>query len=163
MEANYGPPASLRALQLIILAMMAGVLAVGVVAVALGSRITIQPELAPLLLAILALFGAAELPVYFVVRARVLAGLRDSVEASRDTDTDTDAASRVFPAMATLTIIGGAMAEGFGLFGGVICLLTGNRAALAAPAIALVLLVLRVPTQDKLSAFAAATVEQSQG
>ncbi len=92
------------------------------------------------------------MPAYVVVRATTMARLRRLVQESPPAD---DAAARALPAMATLTLIGAAMAEGFGLFGGTVFLITAAREALLAPAIALVLLVLKIPTQDKLAAFAA--------
>jgi len=148
---NASVPLSLKSLQIIVLAMMAGVLVFAVIAVAIGSRNPPQPELARLLMPILVLVGVVELPAYFVVRRASVASLRRSLEVDPPAD-DSDA--RVMTTFATLTIIGSAMAEGFGLFGSVIFLLTSEWPVLAAPAIALVVLVLRIPTGGKLSDFA---------
>jgi hypothetical protein len=55
----------------------------------------------------------------------------------------------------SLRIIAAAMAEGFGLFGIVIFLVTGTAIALAAPVLALVILTRLVPTRDRISRFLA--------
>ena len=105
---NGSVPLSLKSLQIIVLAMMAGVLVFAVIAVAIGSRNSPQPELARLLMPILVLVGVVELPAYFVVRRASIASLRRSLEADPPAD-DPDA--RVMTTFATLTIIGSAMAE----------------------------------------------------
>jgi hypothetical protein len=63
-----------------------------------------------------------------------------------------DAEREVLPAFHTLTLIRSAMAEGFGLFGLVIIMVTGAKLALVAPVLALVVLVLGFPARHRLTA-----------
>ena len=57
----------------------------------------------------------------------------------------------MMPTCQTLTLIRSAMAEGLGLFGLVIGLVTDTQAAFAAPVLALIILGAGFPTRDKLT------------
>lgn len=160
MNTDSTPPMNLRALRIVIVAMMGGILSFSVIAVVISPRMTKRPELAGLLLLILGALVVVEMLVYFVIRRGTMAKLRQSL---REAPLDADSEGRMLPAMATLTLIGAAMAEGIGLFGVVAFLITGQTAALAAPAIALLVLVLRIPTQEKLSAFVADAIQETLG
>ena len=143
---------SLRPLQIMILAMMVGILAFAAVAVAVSRQFDHQADLGPLLLLALAAVGLGELLAYSVLRRATINRLRKLVQA--------DPAGQVqpttlAPGLVTLRIIAAAMAEGFGLFGMVVFLVTGTAIALAAPVLALVILTRLVPTRDRISRFLA--------
>lgn len=61
--------------------------------------------------------------------------------------------ARIAANFVTLTLISGSLAEGFGLFGAVIYLITGDSYALVAPAIALFLIARLLPIRDRLARF----------
>lgn len=93
-----------------------------------------------------ALGGLALLMIapYAVLRAVLLARARRLAESGESGEAD----ASLFPVYNTLTLLGSALVEGFGLFGAVIFLLTRRHEALAAPALAIVLLVLRMPSRE---------------
>jgi len=66
-----------------------------------------------------------------------------------------DATARVLAALRTLWLIGAAMAEGFGMFGAVVLLLSGNKVLLIAPLISVVLLLMVLPSRQKFDALTA--------
>jgi hypothetical protein len=143
---------SLRPLQMIILAMMVGILAFATVAVAVSRQFGHEADLAPRLLLILAAVGLGELLVYRALRRAAIDKLRKALEQ--------DPAGQIrpttlAPGLMNLRIITAAMAEGFALFGIVVFLVTGTAVALAAPVIALVILTRLVPTRDRVSRFIA--------
>lgn len=140
---------TLQVLTIIILAMVMGLVTFSAVSLAIGG-VSNDPDMARLLLLAAVALGVGEIVMYAVVRASTLAkARREYAERGSDDDLETF----VMPSLATLTIVGAAMAEGWGLFGVVIHLVTGEKIALAMPVIALVLLVLRIPTRDRQSHF----------
>ena len=116
-----------------------------------------RPALAPILLPILGLIAILELPVYATMRRGIVSKARQAWDREPSSN---DPAIELLPSYNTLTIIGGALAEGFGLFGAVVFLLTGSWPALAAPAIALVALAAVFPSRDRLNRFVTAVTGQ---
>ena len=114
-------------------------------------------ELAPILLPILGLIAILELPVYGSIRRGIVSKARQAWDREPSMD---DPAVELLPSYNMLTIIGGALAEGFGLFGTVVFLLTGSWPALAAPAIALLALAAVFPSPDRLNRFVTAVTGQ---
>lgn len=143
---------SLRSLQMIILAMMVGILAFATVAVAVSRQFGHQADLAPRLLLILAAVGLGELLAYRALRRAAIDRLRRLLQ--QDPAGQVQSATLATGLM-NLRIIAAGMAEGFGLFGIVVFLVTGTAVALAAPVLALVILTRLVPTRDGISRFIA--------
>ncbi|MBN1491539.1 MAG: hypothetical protein JXA69_16625 [Phycisphaerae bacterium] len=141
--------ASLSPLMIVVVAMVIGLVAFTAVSLAMGG-VRKDPETARVLLLAGVALGVGQIVMYVAVRATTLAKLRRKY-AERGSDEDLE--TFLMPGMMQLTIIGAAMAEGWGLFGVVIHLVTGEKLALAVPAIALVLLVLRIPTRDRQAQF----------
>lgn len=142
-------PASLSPLMIVVVAMVIGLVAFTAVSLAIGG-LAEDPALAQMLLLVCVVLGVSQIMAYAVLRKTTLARLRREY-AERGSDEDLE--MFLMPGMMQLTIIGVGMAEGWGLFGVVIHLVTGEKLALAVPAIALVLLVLRIPTRDRQAQF----------
>jgi hypothetical protein len=150
---------ALRVLRLLLAAMGGGMVVfagIAVLVVKSGSMDS-RPALAPILLPILGLVAILELPVYATMRRGIVSKARQAWDRTPSSD---DPAVELLPSYNMLTIIGGALAEGFGLFGTVVFLLTGSWPALAAPAIALVALAAVFPSQDRLNRFVTAVTGQ---
>jgi hypothetical protein len=143
-DTTSAPP--LAPVRLIVLVMIAGQVMFGAVSLILAP---IQPDpdgMEQILLIALATLVIAALMASLVLGAVVVAPLR------RDTQKSSDPQA-VFGAFNTLTLIRAALYEGFGLFGVVVYLLVAGKPALAAPALAVILLVLGMPTQEKFHRF----------
>ena len=104
----------IQPLKVIILAMAGGMVAFAVVAAVVANGESFKPDekAGPLLLGVLGLLAAGESVAYVVLRHVVLAKLK----AQEHGGSSADPASRIGEGFSTLTIIGGAMAEGLGLF-----------------------------------------------
>lgn len=137
-----------RALRIVVAAMIAGTLAFGMVALLIGTQRPSAPGLARVLLITLGLLGIWELAAGVSVRRSIMAKARRSLEALPPGEVTT---AQLMPAITTVTIVTCAMAEGFGLFGLVVFLLTGSTPALPAPLIALIVLTFQFPTRDRVS------------
>ena len=74
-------------------------------------------------------------------------------DAADESTTDQDRAGLLEKAFVQVSIIGLALAEGWGLFGSTAAMITGRQEFLAAPAIAAALLALQWPTQEKMERF----------
>lgn len=157
----------LRVLRIIIAAMSFGLLAFTVIATVLvvTGAIEINNELTSIFLAVLGMMAAGQLGAYFVVRQGILKSTREKVESQTQ---ENQRELALVGGYAVLTIIGGAMVEGLGLFGAVIVLLTGRLEIVFAPGLAIVLLMMLVfPTKAKAAGFVTAvtgehrTVDQS--
>jgi hypothetical protein len=131
-------------LKIIVAAMAAGVAVLSLVALGVVRADSVSPDrgLAPVFLLMLAL---GELPAYFVIRQVLIARLQGE---KRDQAPDERHTAQFLPPFTTLTIIAAAMAEGFGLFGAVIYMVTRHPLALAAPAIAVLLPAAVSPTEQ---------------
>jgi len=90
--------------------------------------------------------GMGNAGVYVVLRKAFVA----QALANRETSVALLAEGGIPPQLYTLTILGAALAEAFGIFGLVIVLLGGPWAVLAAPAISVVLILLQIPTRGRL-------------
>jgi len=150
---------ALTVLRLLVAAMGGGMTIFAGIAVLLVKSGTMEGkrELAPVLLAILGLVAVTQIPVYTVIRRGIVSKARQTWD--RDPSMD-DPALELLPSYNMLTIIGGALAEGLGLFGTVVFLLTGSWPALAAPAIALLALAAVFPSPDRLNRFVTAVTGQ---
>ena len=122
-----------------------------------SSTIEGQPQLTVTLLPILGLVAILELPVYVTIRRGIVSKARQAWD--RDPARN-DPTAELVPSYSMLTIIGAALAEGFGLFGTVVFLLTGSWPALGAPAIALVVLAAAFPSRDRLNRFVTTVTQQ---
>jgi len=126
--------------------MVVGMTAFAVVAVALDDRIADRPDLAPLLLLVLALWAVGDLIAYLALRRSMMAKLRRLLDQG-------SGPSGLTQYLVSLWIIPAAMAEGLGLLAIVIFLLTGNALVLAAAAAALLILLGLFPTRDRVAQF----------
>jgi disulfide bond formation protein DsbB len=139
---------NISGLQIIVGAMMAGLLIFGIIALAVGPLGMPDPAMTGILLAVLAFLGATELIGYLVLRTVMLGKLRtDAAQGALGEDPE----QSVLPVWSTLTLIRSAMTEGWGLFGSVITLLAAPPLAMGAIVLALALLGLGFPTRDKLT------------
>ena len=89
--------------------------------------------------------AAGQSPGYTLGRGRFLKQLGEAIEAARE-----GLAAGILPReLAALTIVGAALAEGIGLFGGIVYFLTGSPVALAAPVVAVLLIIAQLPTRTR--------------
>lgn len=145
-------PKQLFPLQIIIPVMAAGMIAFGVITSVLtpvGKPEAIA-DLTNILLLVLALLAASEIPAFFIVRMGRIAKLRKTLSDRKPEEC-------LKPIAATylqITLIGAAMAEGIGLFGIVIVLITGNWLVGLAPLLALLVLVMLFPRLGAFQSFA---------
>jgi len=137
---------SLRALQIIVAAMIGGVVMFGVIAVALGSQGRDEERLGTIFFGVLGLLAVSEAMMYAVLRMAMLKKLRDGLGQITDRDEARQLGQQVF---FQLTLIGSAMAEGLALAGVAFFLLTGVWPLLAGPVVALLILLSRIPTEDR--------------
>jgi len=156
-------PAEMRTLGIVVGALIFGLASFLIVAILVdptsGTREagTADPLATRLLLALVAV-GVAEIPLYLVLRGQILAQIRrqlgaDGVAALAPAEASASGPS-VPRALSGLVILGAALAEGFGLFGTVVYFVTRAGPALAAPVIAIPLLVFLYPTEARLRALA---------
>jgi hypothetical protein len=146
-------------LRLLVAAMAGGMLvfaAIAIVAVTAGS-VTLNSELTTTLLAVLGLFAVGALVAYAVVRRSIVSKARQIREQQSSKE---DPTAALLPTYSVVTIVSGALAEGFGLFGTVVFLLTGSWPALAAPVLALLALAAIFPSRDRLSRFGTAATSE---
>lgn len=143
----------IQALQVTVGAMAFGVTVLSVVAVALsGQFVAGGGDLETIFCAILVGLAVVELVAYSILRPAFTArAQREWVEDGPPQDQVGEFTAGRY---ATLTIIGCAMAEGFGLLGGAAVLVTGRYFGLAAAGVALVALAIQFPTRAKMSTFA---------
>ncbi len=154
-------PERLRPLRIVIVALAAGLLVLAVVAVVavLSEAMPIDESLGPILLMVLGLVAFAEAVGYVIIRQGIVRKTRAGLE---NCSTEIEQTATLANAFASLTIIGGAMLEGLGLFGAVIVLLTGQLVVLIAPALAIIfLLTLAFPTGKKAREFIGAVTGQA--
>jgi hypothetical protein len=134
-------------MQLVVVAMIGGMLAFAVMTLFVSPRMEHDPALARPLLAALGGMGVMELVAYLVLRQVTLAGLRGRADAGQP---QAELDGRILGAWQTLTLIRSAMLEAIGLFGIVIVLLTGRWAWFAVPAAAIAFLVAGFPSRGQL-------------
>jgi hypothetical protein len=146
--------ARMRALKVIIAVMAGGLFTFTVIVVVLvtGGSMETHVDLAPLMMIVLGGLAACEAIGYVVLRQGIIAKTRGFLRTHSDFGEPSAAIGNAF---AMLTIVAGAMLEGLGLFGAVIVLVTGEDLALAAPAVAILLLLAFVlPNEEKARNFA---------
>jgi hypothetical protein len=139
----------LRALQVSVAAMATSLVALTAIALVLRGRAVLATggeDLAHVFLTALAFLGVAEAAGFAVIRRTLLVRLRARLRAGRDTCD----APPLSAELRALTVVGAAMAEGFGIFGAAVYLASGAAWALAASAVALALLVLQLPAEERL-------------
>jgi len=133
--------------QIILSLLIVGVITLTVAAVFAHPKMgTTDAKLGELLLMILAGVPVLTLPVYVLLRRRAtrLLGLRQH-NARAEVRND-----QIPPELLVVVIVGAAQAEGLGLFGAVIFLITGQWLALAAPALAIVLIGIQIPGKESI-------------
>ena len=143
-------PTNVGSLRVIIAAMGVGLLTFTGIALYLGAAGEPQEDLAGLYALVLVALAVGESVAFIVVRANAVAQARKRIVSG---SSDDDPASVCMGSYVTLTLIGGAMAEGIGLFGAVTLLITGNWLIVAAPVLALLVLVLLFPTEASVNAY----------
>lgn len=156
---------TVRIAQILVFALLAGVIGLATVAVLIGP--TSGPAVAPPagapagpagpfggldpLVMVMGLLMVGQVPVLTflgVALARQAAGI-----ASRHAD-EPEARERLLAGLwLNATILRAALAEGVGLFGGVILLLNGDRLALIGIGFALIVLVALIPTRGRLESW----------
>lgn len=137
--------------RLILGAMIMGIGVFTIVSLAIGP-VDEGSEIANILGLVLLVLGFSETMAFTIFRTFTLGKLRRDLE---NDPPDEDPVSRVLLTANRVTLIGAAMAEGWGLFGTVILLLSGNTLFLLAPLLAITLILLLFPSRHKLEALAA--------
>lgn len=139
---------TLRSTQVILLALAMGVLTFAGVAVflRLSSSRSMDSDVGNLLLVTIGGLAVSEIVVYVLLRrtfvARAVAAREESLELLRE--------DRIPPPLQVLAIVGAALAEGAGLLGVVALLLGAPWATLAVPLVAVVLILVQLPTRERL-------------
>lgn len=154
MESTEQP--NLKPLQLVLTAMAAGLVAITVVLVIVRrtADIAIEADSKNMLFAALGLVAVGDTVVFLLARVATLAIVRARLTRAGNEKPGSDV---VWPGFWGLTIVVGGMLEGLGLLGAVVYLLTGAWIALLAPGVALFLIAVLIPTQDRFAGFVAKT------
>ncbi len=139
---------AVQPLWIIIPAMLTGMLGLAAVVLMLGGQLELQPKLEPILLTVLGIFGMSEAGAWQMVRAAMLRNARAAWEAAEPEQRPVV----LGPHLLRMGLIPAAMAEAFGLFGCVVVLITGNPTAWVAPGLAIVALLMLLPTNDRIAA-----------
>lgn len=135
----------LRQAQLVVAALAAGVVMATVVMVVLRGSLQSQSQAGQLIpIIVLALVGA-HVGAYVFLRGRTRAQLADMHDAALELLREGRLPQPIF----TLSVIAGGLAEGTGLLGAVGVLLGGPWYLLAAPALAVLVIALQVPTRAR--------------
>ena len=150
-----------RSLKTIIAVLAAGLLVLAVVAAVavLSEAMPVDESPGRILLMVLGLVAFGEAVGYIMIRQGLVRKTRTRLERCA---AEVEQMAALANGFASLTIIGGAMLEGLGLFAAVIVLLTGQLVVLLAPALAIVfLLTLAFPTERKAREFIGAVTGQT--
>jgi hypothetical protein len=144
--ATHATP--LRTTSVILVALVAGILTFAgvVIFLRLSGERELDPAVGRMLLAAFGLIAISEIPVYLLLRKQFLARARQA----KDEALELLRRGLVPPPLFSLTIVGAAMAEGLGLLGVVAVLLGAPLYALAAPALAVALILAQIPTRERL-------------
>lgn len=144
--APQAPPLRVASVILVALVLAIVTFAGVVLFLRLSSERELDPAVGRLLMLTLGLLAVAELPVYVLVRKQLLARARsmetEALELLRQDLTPQP--------LFSLTIVGAAMAEGLGLLGVLAIMLGAPLYALAAPALAVALILAQIPTRARL-------------
>src|SRR5262245_2239820 len=138
----------LRATGIILAGFAAGtVILTGVVTfLRLSGERELDPAIGRILLVVFGLLVVLEIPVYLLVRKQSLARAR----AEKDAALELLRQGLVPQPLFSLTVVGAAMVEGLGLFAAVAILFGAPLYALAAPALAVALILAQIPTRERL-------------
>lgn len=156
---HQGAPNRLRVLQVIVLALISSLTAFSVLAAILGPQVrtptanssaarTSSEHLLMMALGAIGLLGL--LLLTFLIRPAIT---RKARWAWQTRPSDEVGATSVWSMYMVRTIVTAAFIEGIGLFGGIIHMLTGALPPIAAPVIAIVLLICIIPTRGRLQEF----------
>src|SRR5262245_11872915 len=142
------PATPLRVTSLILVSLVAGILAfAGVVAyLRLSSELELDPDVGGRILVVVGLLALSEIPLYLLLRSRFLASAR----AAKDEALELLRQGLVPKPLFSLTIVGAALVEGLGLLGVIAVLIGAPLYALAAPALAVALILAQIPTRERL-------------
>jgi hypothetical protein len=136
---------AVRPLQVILAAMILGMVAFAVIALAIGPIGPVEPGLTQALLVGLVCLVVTEAIMWSILRRRLVRRAREMTAGASDDGRRTILRGYVMIA----GLVPAAMAEGLGLFGAVIYLLTGAGWGLATTAAATVLLIVLFPTSGR--------------
>lgn len=143
------PPMSIKTLQVVFVAMAAGITIFAVIVLMLNKPPS-QPGTAYLLAGVLALVAVSESIAFVAIRQVFLAPLRATWAQSPPADP----AGSATGAYTTLSLIRGALVEAVGLLAPVFALVTGRPLFMIAAAAAVALLLISIPTGSRLQRFA---------
>lgn len=141
------PASPLRIPTVILLALVTGIVTFSVIVVVLrlsGER-ELDPAVGRSLLMLLAVMAVAEIPAYLLLRRQFLARAR----AMKDEALELLGRGLAPQPLFNLTVVGAAMVEGLGLLGVVAVLVGAPLYALAAPALAVALILAQIPTRAR--------------
>lgn len=144
-------PLKIGSLRGVILAMTGGLFALSVVLGYVGLNLNrpSDPSMLPILGGVLIVAVVAMVPAFILVRRVTIAGLARRSHGDGKPD-----AEQLETAFCQLRLIGAALAESVGLFGAIICVVTGEWYTLAAVAPAILVMAAQIPTQTQLEQFA---------
>lgn len=149
MNTTLTVPQMLSTLRIILVALIAGLVAMMAVAVFV-MRPTPDPSAEKVFLLTLAVLVAGEVIAYVVVR-RIWTGQLRQRFGGRQVEADEPQIIRGFW---TLAFIGAAMTEGASLFAVVIYMISASRPALLVAGLGILLLLIQLPTLDRFRGFA---------
>lgn len=148
---------TIRSAQAILLAMLGGLAIFAVAAGVLELSTSLDAGVKRVLLLGLAVLAGVEIPVYFLLRMTLLRRL-----GARKDEALAEARRGELPAeLMALAVAGAALAEGVGLLGCTIVLLTRLLPVLAAPALAVLLIAFQIPTQERVENQVRAAAKES--
>ena len=152
------PSIPLRALQIVVVAILGGLVAFTAVALALDLRGDEgDPRLGRTFLFLVAGIGLASLPAYLALRGAVLRRVRGDAEEAL-----AQLRAGLVPArLSTLTIVGAALTEGVGLLAVVGYFVTGHLPVVVASGVCAVLLLFQIPGRGRLEALVRETKKPS--
>lgn len=148
-----------RVLRIIVGAMILGLALFAVIAGLVGPPGGRRPgaELRQILLLVLVLLAASEVPAYLLIRRNLVKNLRTAYDQAAEQE---KLVEQLAPHFAMLTIIGCAMAEGIGFFGLLVVFVTGAWFGWAAFLVALLLLIAQFPRMARISGFVSSVTER---
>lgn len=145
----------LQPVKIVLLAMIVGLIGFAVVSYVLRKDGSFEAgeKAGPVLLGILGLMAIGELPAYLIIRQTIAGKTR---RRWREEQPVNDPVSFFGQPIATVAILGAAMAEGLGLFGILIYLMAGNVWGLAVGGVAMILVLAQIPTRQSVDRFISA-------
>jgi len=138
-------------LKIIVLCLALGVMAFGVIGLTVARPVQGDGGSGKLLLVVLGVLSLSAIPAYRLIRVNLKRGLINNLSRLKDEEQQWQAIAAGF---ATLTIIGGALTEAIGLFGGIVVLAVGEPWAMIAVGASFVLLMMQIPSERRFENFA---------